>query len=196
MKRRDFMTFLGAAAMSWPVGARAQQGERLRRVGVLMSTSSSEPQENRFVSAFVEALARAGWSAGHNVEFLTRWGDGDADLMAANVRELVAMSPDVMLVKGANVPAVHKSATTIPVVFVLLSDAIAEKIVGSFARPKGNITGFTSYEGELVGKRLALLRELCPTRSVSSTSEANGPPPTPSAFWRACPPMRPASDWR
>ena len=163
MKRRDFMTFLGGAAMTWPRGARAQQGERLRRVGVLMSTSSSEPEENRFLAAFVESLAKAGWWAGRNIEITTRWGDGDADRIATNARELVAMSPDVMLVKGANVPAVQRSTTTIPVVFVLLSDAVAEGMVGSFARPNGNMTGFTSYEGELVGKRLALLRELSPS---------------------------------
>lgn len=163
MKRRDFVTILGGAAMAWPFDAHAQQTAGVRRVGVLMSTSSSEPQEKRFLSTFVEALERAGWSAGRNIEIISRWGDGDADRMLANARELVAMTPDVMLVKGANVPAVQKSSTTIPVVFVLLSDAVAESMVGSFARPNGNMTGFTSYEGDLVGKRLALLRELSPS---------------------------------
>jgi putative ABC transport system substrate-binding protein len=162
MKRREFLTLVGGA-VAWPLGTHAQQSQRVRRVGVLMSTSSSEPQENAFLAVFVEALAKAGWSAGSNIEIVTRWGDGDADRMAANVRELVAMSPDAMLVKGANVPSVHKSKTTVPVVFVLLSDAIAENMVGSFARPTGNLTGFTSYEGELVGKRLGLLRELSPS---------------------------------
>jgi len=163
MKRRDFMTLVGGAAMTWPLGARAQQGERTRRVGVLMSTSTSEPEENRFLAAFVEALAKAGWSAGRSVEIVTRWGDGDADRMAANARELIATTPDVVLVKGANVPAAQRSTATIPLVFVLLSDAVAESMVGSFARPNGNMTGFTSYERELVGKRLALLRELSPS---------------------------------
>jgi putative ABC transport system substrate-binding protein len=163
MNRRDFMISLGGVAMTWPLGARAQRGERLRRVGVLMSTSSSEPQENQFLAAFIEALAKAGWSAGRNVEIVTRWGDGDADRMTANAGELVAMSPDAILVKGANAPAAQKSTTTIPLVFVLLSDAVAEGLVGSFARPNGNMTGFTSYERELVGKRLALLRELSPS---------------------------------
>jgi putative ABC transport system substrate-binding protein len=161
MRRREFITLLGSVAMTWPGDARAQR--RIPRVGVLMSTSSSEPQEKRFVSTFVDTLDKAGWSAGRNVEIISRWGDGDADRMAANARELVAMGPDVMLVKGANVPAVQKSTTTIPIVFVLLSEAVAEAIVGSFARPQGNLTGFTSYERELVGKRLALLRELSPT---------------------------------
>jgi putative ABC transport system substrate-binding protein len=162
MKRRDFNMVLGAA-MTWPLHALAQQSERIRRVGVLMSTSSSEPEENRFVAAFVEALAKAGWSAGRNVEIVTRWGDGDADRMAANAGELVAMNPDVLLVKGANTLAAQKATATIPIVFVLLSDAIAQDIVGSFARPRSNVTGFTSYERELVGKRLALLRELSPS---------------------------------
>ncbi len=162
MKRRDFVIFLGGAAIT-PLGARAQQSERIRRVGVLMSTSSSEPEESGFFAAFVEALAKAGWSPGRNVEIVSRWGDGDADRMAANAHEVVALAPDVILVKGANVPAAEQSTTTIPLVFVSLSDALAEGKVGSFARPKGNMTGFTSYERELVGKRLALLRELSPS---------------------------------
>jgi ABC-type uncharacterized transport system substrate-binding protein len=181
MKRRDFVSFLGGAAMAWPLEAHAQQSGQMRRVGVLMSTSRDEPQENVFLSAFVEALAKAGWSAGRNVEIISRWGDGDADRMLDNARELVAMSPDVMLVKGANVAAAQKSTATIPVVFVLLSDAIAEDMVGSFARPVGNMTGFTSYERELVGKRLALLRELSPSlqrvlyiRSRRTAADARG----------------------
>jgi putative ABC transport system substrate-binding protein len=163
MQRRDLMVFLGGAAMTWPLRALAQQGERSKRVGVLMSTSSTEPQENLFLAAFAETLAKAGWATGRNVEIVTRWGDGDADRMAANARELVALAPDVMLVQGANVPGAQKSTTTIPIVFVVLTDVVAEEMVGSFARPKGNMTGFTSYERELVGKRLALLQELSPS---------------------------------
>jgi putative ABC transport system substrate-binding protein len=162
MRRRDFIAGLGGATV-WPLTLRAQQGERVRRIGVLMSTASDDPQEIRFVSAFTETLATAGWSAGRNIEIMLRWGVGDVDRMAANARELVAQAPDVMLVKGANLPAAQKSTSTIPVVFVMLSDAVAQNVVGSFARPKGNVTGFTSYERALVGKRLALLRELSPS---------------------------------
>jgi putative ABC transport system substrate-binding protein len=127
-----------------------------------MSTASNDPQEVRFVAAFTEALAKSGWSRGRNVEIETRWGAGDANRMAANARELVAAAPDVILTKGANLPAVENMTSNIPIVFVVLSDAVAEKMVGSFARPKGNVTGFTSYERALVGKRLQLLHELSP----------------------------------
>jgi putative ABC transport system substrate-binding protein len=181
MKRRDFMICLGGVAATWPLHALAQQGERSKRVGVLMSTSSSQPEENRFLAAFVDALAKAGWATGRNVEIVARWGDGDADRMAANSRELVAMTPDVILVKGANAPIAKRSTATIPLVFVVLSDAVAETMVESFARPNGNMTGFTSYERELVGKRLALLRELSPSlqrvlyiRSQRTAPDASG----------------------
>lgn len=158
MRRRDFIA-LGGAAASWPVNAWAQNTEPVRRVGVLMSTNSDDPQEVRFVSVFIEALARAGWSE-QNTKLMLRWGSGEADRMAANAKELVAWAPDVILVKGANVPAAQKATSTIPLVFVMLSDGIAEDLVGSFARPKGNLTGFISYERSLIGKRLALLSEL------------------------------------
>jgi ABC-type uncharacterized transport system substrate-binding protein len=134
----------------------------MRRVGVLMSTASNDPQELQFVAAFSDALAKAGWSPGRDVELVIRWGAGDVARMVANARELVALSPDVMLVKGANLRAAASATSSMPIVFVMLSDAAAENVVGSFARPKANVTGFTSYERELVGKRLQLLRELSP----------------------------------
>jgi putative ABC transport system substrate-binding protein len=164
MKRRAFMALTGGAIanVTWPLAVRAQQPGPRRRIGVLMSTASDDPQETRFVAAFTEALDKAGWTAGRNAEIVTRWGAGDAGRMAANARELVALAPDVLLVKGANLPAAKIATSTIPIVFVMLSDAVAESAVGSFARPKGNITGFTSYERALVGKRLALLHELSP----------------------------------
>jgi putative ABC transport system substrate-binding protein len=162
VKRRAFITLIGVAA-AWPLAARAQAPERKRRVGVLMSTSSGDLDEAQHVATFIEALGKLGWIAGRNLDVVTRWGDGLADQMAANALDVVATSPDAILVKGANVPAARRATSTIPIVFVVLPDAIAQDYVGSFPRPIGNLTGFTSYERELVGKRLALLREMSPS---------------------------------
>jgi putative tryptophan/tyrosine transport system substrate-binding protein len=161
MRRRAFIAALGSVA-TWPMVARAQQAERVRRVGVLMSTAETDPLESASVAAFVAALGKLGWTTGQNVEIVYRWAAGDSDRMTANARELVSLAPDVLLVKGANVPAARQATSAIPIVFVVLGDVIAQNYVGSFARPGGNITGFTSYERALVGKRLTLLRETVP----------------------------------
>jgi putative ABC transport system substrate-binding protein len=162
MERRKFITLLGGGAAAWPMSARAQQVERKRRVGVLMSTSDSDAREVAAVAALATALRAHGWTEGKNLELIYRWGAGDPDRMTANARELTALRPDMLVVKGASLPAACEAAGTIPFVFVLLNDAIAEKYVASFARPNGTVTGFASSELTLVGKRLALLRELSP----------------------------------
>ena len=162
MKRREFITLVGGAAAAWPALARAQRIDRPRRVGVLMSTAETDPLESASVAAFASALSGLGWVTGRNCEIVVRWANGEADRMVANASELVAFAPDVLLVKGANVRAARQATSTIPIVFVVLGDAIAQSYVTSFSRPGGNTTGFTSYERALVGKRLALLHELAP----------------------------------
>ena len=162
MRRREFLSVLGCAAAAWPAVARAQKVDPLRRVGVLMSTAETDPLESASVAAFVSALRGLGWVTGRNCEIVVRWANGEADRMAANARELAAFAPDVLLVKGANMPAARQASSTIPIVFVVLGDANAQNYVASFSRPGGNTTGFTSYERALVGKRLALLHELAP----------------------------------
>src|ERR1700694_1786816 len=176
MKRREFIAGLSAAATTWPLSARARQIERKRRVGVLMSTSESDPREVAAVAALATALGARGWAEGKNLELIYRWGAGDPDRMMANAREVIALGPDMLVVKGANLPAARETAGTIPIVFVLLSDAIAQEYVASFARPSGTVTGFASSELTLVGKRLAPLRGLGPTipRGLYLTSRLVG----------------------
>jgi putative ABC transport system substrate-binding protein len=167
MDRRQFITLTAGVAAAWPVSPRAEQIERKRRVGVLMSTSESDPREVAAVAALAAALRAHGWSEGKNLELISRWGAGDPDRITADAREVSALKPDMLVVKGASLPAAREAAGAIPIVFVILNDAIAEKYVASFARPNGTVTGFASSELTLVGKRLALLRELNPrTRRV------------------------------
>jgi ABC-type uncharacterized transport system substrate-binding protein len=162
MKRREFIGLFGATAVSWPLAARAQQPERMRRVGILMSTAETDPLEVASVEAFIAEFAKLGWVQGRNLDLSVRWGGADSQRMTANAGELVALGMDVILAKGATVPSAHQATTTIPIVFVSLPDPIVEPLVGSFSHPVGNITGFTTYEYGLVGKRLSLLRDLSP----------------------------------
>ncbi|HEY4472084.1 MAG TPA: ABC transporter substrate-binding protein [Stellaceae bacterium] len=132
-----------------------------------MSTSENELHEQAAVKAFVAALARLGWEAGRNIEIAYRWGAGDAARMTANAHELVAFAPDVILAKGATMPALRDATATIPIVFVVTADDAALSYAGEFAHPRRNMTGFTTPESDLVGKRLQLLREIAPgTRRV------------------------------
>ncbi len=161
MKRRAFIGLVGGVA-AWPLVARAQQAERTKRVGILMSTAETDPLEISSVSAFTAELAKLGWVQGKNLDLNVRWGAADSKRMTANAEELVSRGTDVILAKGATVPSAHRATTSIPIVFVSLPDPIVQPLVGSFSRPVGNITGFTTYEHGLVGKRLSLLRDLSP----------------------------------
>jgi putative ABC transport system substrate-binding protein len=176
MRRREFIGFFGAAAVSWPLAARAQQPERMRRVGILMSTAETDPLEVASVEAFIAEFAKLGWVQGRNLDLSVRWGAADGRRMTANAEELVSLGMDVILAKGATVPSAHQATTTIPIVFVSLPDPIVEPLVGSFSHPVGNITGFTTYEVGLVGKRLSLLRDLSPriTRVLYLRSRQTG----------------------
>src|SRR6202521_2143544 len=162
MRRREFIALVGGMTVARPLAALAQRPDRMRRVGVLMSTAERDPREVANVAAFAQSLETLGWVAGRNLEIAYRWADGDSERMEVNARELVGLAPDVILVKGANVPSARGATSPVPIVFVVLGDAVAQDYVASFARPGGNITGFASFERELVGKRLELLREMFP----------------------------------
>jgi putative ABC transport system substrate-binding protein len=163
MKRREFMTLLGGAAASWPLAARAQQGKRMRRIGVLMNQAANDQLWQERLNAFVQGLRQLGWTDGHNVAIEVRWGAPDPDRFRRDAVELVALKPDVMLAaSGATMPAIMQATRTVPIVFVLVPDPVGSGFVESLARPGGNATGFTQFEFGLSGKWLELLKELAP----------------------------------
>ncbi len=162
MRRRSFIAGFVSATTIGP--ARAQQARRpesAKKVGVLMG-GADDSYEQSNMAAFDGALRELGWRIGASLLVEVRWGSGDADRMRMNAKELVRMNPDVILATGADVPSAAAATKTVPIVFVLTSDAVAPGYVKTFARPDGNLTGFTSYELSLVGKRLELLKEIAP----------------------------------
>ena len=163
MKRRDFIAVLGGAAVAWPVAARAQQGERLRRIGALMSLPADDPESTARTAAFLQTLQELGWTDGRNVRIEMRWG-GDAERQRRYAAELVALAPDVILTTGSNgVTPVLEATRTIPVVFVQVTDPVGAGLVESLARPGGNATGFTLFEFSTSGKWVELLKQIAPT---------------------------------
>jgi putative ABC transport system substrate-binding protein len=167
MRRRDFITLLGgvaaAPAMLWPLAARAQQGERMRRIGVLMSLTADDPEGQVRLTAFLHGLQQLGWTDGRNVRIDTRWGAGDADRSRGYAAELVALAPDVILASGTSTMGPLLRATrTVPIVFTQVTDPVGAGFVDSLARPGGNATGFTLSEYGISGKWLELLKEIAP----------------------------------
>ena len=164
MKRREFITLLGGAAAAWPLGARAQQGERMRRIGVLTNLVADDPEAQARVGAFLQGLQEFGWAVGRNVRIDYRWGAGDADRTRRYAAELVALAPDVILTSGASALAPLLQATrSVPVVFAQVPDPVGAGFVNSLARPGGNTTGFITYEYGLSGKWLELLTQIAPS---------------------------------
>ena len=163
MRRREFMTVLGGAAIGWPLAARAQ-GERMRRIGVLMGIAESDPARQSFVTAFTEALEELGWSSGRNIRIEYRWGAGDAERIRNFARELVEMQLDLIVGHTTPVVAALKAQTrTIPIVFTQVSDPVGSGFIDGFAKPGGNITGFTNLESSMSSKLVELLKEVAPT---------------------------------
>jgi putative ABC transport system substrate-binding protein len=161
IRRRDFITLLGGAA-AWPVAARAQQGDRVRRIGVL-STGDENDFEKARISALTQALAGLGWTEGRNVRLDLRWGGDDINRIRALAQELVGLQPDIILTNGTPATvAVQRETRTIPIVFVGLTDPVASGIVPRLNQPGGNITGFAFIEATLGGKWLELLSEIAP----------------------------------
>ena len=162
IRRRKFIAGLGSAA-AWPVVARAQQGDRVRRIGVLGAGDENDPAYKRFVSAFTQALADLGWTDGRNVRSDLRWAGGDHNRMRALAQDLVVLQPDIIFTNAtATTVALRRETRTIPIVFVGLLDPVASGIVPRLDRPSGNITGFALYQATLGGKWLELLSEIAP----------------------------------
>jgi putative ABC transport system substrate-binding protein len=162
IRRREFITLLGGAA-AWTLAARAQQGNRVRRVGVLMPYDENIPGAKTFVSAFTQALADLGWTDGRDVRMDLRWGGADANRMRALAQELVGLQPDIILVSGTvATAALQRETQTIPIVFTNVGDPVASGILDRLDRPSGNITGFGYLEPTLGGKWLELLSEIAP----------------------------------
>jgi ABC-type uncharacterized transport system substrate-binding protein len=163
MRRREFITLLGSAAAAWPRAARAQQPDRMRRIGVLISLAADDPQGQARLAAFVEGLQQLGWTDGRNVRIDARWSAGDADRGRRYAAELVALTPDVILASGGTVVGTLLQAThTVPIVFTLTPDPVGAGFVASLARPGGNATGFTAFEYGMTGKWPELLKEIAP----------------------------------
>src|SRR5262249_28320773 len=162
MRRREFITLIGGAA-AWPCAARAQQGERVRRVGVLMNVPAEDAEGQARVVAFVAGLRESGWTDGRNVRIDTRWGAGDADRFRRYAEELVALAPHVILSSGTPSAAALQQATrSVPIVFLQVVDPVGSGFVENLARPGGNMTGFSVFEYGISGKWLALLQNRHP----------------------------------
>jgi putative tryptophan/tyrosine transport system substrate-binding protein len=163
MNRREFITLLGGAAAAWPVAARAQQSERMRRIGVLQVAVADDPEMNRRLAAFQGELGRLGWVQGRNLRVETRWAGGDPERIRNAAAELVALAPDVLLVNGSSgMDAMQRATRTVPVVFVVVPDPVGAGYADSLARPGGNATGFGQFEYGIGAKWLELLKELSP----------------------------------
>jgi putative ABC transport system substrate-binding protein len=161
-RRREFIAGLGGAAV-WPSVARAQQRDRVRRVGVLIGGDETDPVRKTYVSAFTQALADLGWTDGRNMRMDLRRGRDDINRIRALAQELVGLQPDIILTSGtAPTAALQRETQTIPIVFASVSDPVASGIVARLDRPTGNITGFASYEALLGGKWFELLSEIAP----------------------------------
>jgi len=163
VRRREFITLLGGAAAAWPMAARAQQGERMRRIGVLMAYAEGDREGASFVATFREGLQQLGWAEGRNIRIDFRWAALDAELMERFAKELVALQPDIILSNTTpTTTALLQQTRTIPIVFVLVADPVGSGFVASFPRPGGNATGFTNIEPTMPSKWLELFKEIAP----------------------------------
>src|SRR5215510_2871005 len=162
MKRREFVTLLGSAAVAWPLAARAQQGERMRRIGLLMG-AADDPEGQARVTPLKEGLQELGWTDGRNIQIETRFGGADAGRIRAQAAELMALAPDVLV--GQTTPvirALRQATSSIPIVMAAVNDPVEQGLVSSLAHPGGNITGFTFIDFQIVGKWLEMLKEAAP----------------------------------
>jgi putative ABC transport system substrate-binding protein len=162
VKRREFITLIGGAA-TWPLAARAQQPEGMRRIGVLMNTAADDPEGQARNTAFVQALQQFGWTEGRNIRIDYRWSAGNADRTRGYAAELVALAPEVILAPGsASAGPLLQTTRAVPIVFVTTVDPVGAGFVASLARPGGNATGFLAFEYGISAKWLELLKEIAP----------------------------------
>ena len=185
MRRREFITLLGGAAAAWPLAARAQQPERMRRIGVLQAINESDPEGQLRKAPFVRGLQKFGWTEGANVMIDYRWGGSDADRIRLYAAELTGMRPDVIWTSGAlPLLALKRATRDIPIIFTQVYDPVGSGFVASLTRPGGNITGFTLGEFSMGGKILEVLKEVAPQVSrVAVILNLDQPPHV--AMWRA-----------
>jgi putative tryptophan/tyrosine transport system substrate-binding protein len=163
-RRREFISLLGAAAAAWPLATRAQQPERMRRIGALMNLAADDVELQQRLAAFLQGLQEAGWEVGRNVRIDIRSAAGDIELNSKYAMELLALAPDVFLAAGApTVRALQKVTRTVPIVFTSSADPVGAGLVASLGRPSGNATGFSSFEYSIGGKWLEFLKQIAPT---------------------------------
>jgi putative ABC transport system substrate-binding protein len=163
MRRREFITLLGGVAAAWPVSARAQQTNRMRRIGVLIARAESDPEGQRYAAAFLRGLAALGWVPGQNVEIEYRWQAGDTSQAQALAKELVELRPDILVANATpSLAAMWQATRTIPIIFIGVADPVGQGFVPSLARPGGNMTGFGLEEPSMGAKWVELLKEISP----------------------------------
>jgi putative tryptophan/tyrosine transport system substrate-binding protein len=181
MRRREFVIMLGGAA-AWPLNGRAEQPERMRRIGVLMLWAENDPLAQTSMTVFAQALGRFGWVAGKNIRIDYRFAAGDPALFKTYAAELVGLMPDVILASTTpGIAALRNETRTIPIVFVFVADPVGQGFVQSLARPGGNVTGFSSFDTALLGKWLQLLKEVAP--GLTRVAAIFNPDTTPYAFF-------------
>jgi len=176
MKRREFITLLGGGAAAWPLAARAQQRERMRRIGVLLPATADDSEYQAWVGAFLQGLGQLGWTIGRNVRIDTRWATANAVEIRRHAAELATLAPDVILAHGdSTVGAMLQATRTVPIVFPIVADPVGAGYVDSLAPPGGNATGFLAFEYSLSGKWPELLKQIAPyvTRAAVLRDPAN-----------------------
>jgi putative ABC transport system substrate-binding protein len=184
MRRRDFITLIGSTAAAWPRAAHAQQPERVRRIGVLMSFGANDPEAQSRAAAFENGLRQLGWVRGHNLSIEYRWAD-NSDVLRTYATELVGMAPDLILVNSTPaIAALQEQRQAVPIVFTQVTDPVGEGLVLNLAHPGGHVTGFTSFEFSIGTKWLEMLKEVAPR--VMRVALVFNPETAPFAelFWR------------
>src|SRR5215471_5026824 len=163
MRRREFIKVIGGGAAAWPLAARAQQSDAMRRIGVLMNFAAEDAVAQARVTAFMQALQQLGWTKGRNVQIDIRWTTGDAERTRRYATELAALTPDVILAStSVSVAALRQATRVLPIVFVQVADPVGAGFVASLGKPAGNVTGFTIYEYGMSAKWLEMLKEIAP----------------------------------
>jgi putative tryptophan/tyrosine transport system substrate-binding protein len=177
MRRREFVTLLGGAAAAWPIAARAQQADRVRRIGVFSARSADDPEWQARLAAFHQGLQERGWIVGRNIRIEHRVGPGDDEFLRRRATELVALAPDAIVINGTSpMTRLLQATRQVPVVFVNVSDPVGAGFVASLARPGGNATGFTQFEYGMSGKWLELLKQTAPGLKRAAVMRDAGTP--------------------